>query len=266
MLTPGRETVNRTDSTAVPTTSPETGTAEPASLRSKSHADTAAGARTAARARQRYRPALRALEEGDAARVVAARERNFRYALALADMAAMSVSALLAVAVIGDYQLRLTYLAALPLIVVVAKVLGLYERDQLVIRKSTTDELPRLINLATTVTLILWLGRRYVVIGQPPTAVLLALWVLLGVTTASFRIVARSVAARISAVERCLFVGDANTFHHVGAKLSHTKHAELVDYRPDRRGAAPRGPQPPRDRARPQRAPHHHRREPRRPE
>ena len=33
-------------------------------------------------------------------------------------------------------------------------------------------------------------------------------------------------------MERCLFVGDANTFHHVGAKLSHTKHAELVDYVP----------------------------------
>ena len=108
---------------------------------------------------------------------------------------------------------------ALPLTVVVAKVLGLYERDDLVIRKSTTDELPKLVNLATTVTLLIWLGRRYVAVGQPPTEALLALWVLLTATTCLFRVVARNLAARVSAVERCLLLGDANTFRHMRGEV-----------------------------------------------
>ena len=170
--------------------------------------------------------------EGDAARVVYSRERNYRHALALADMAAASVSVPLAMAVIGGHALHASYLIALPLIVVVAKVLGLYERDDLVIRKSTTDELPRLLNLATTCTLLIWLGRSYIVVGQPPTEALLALWLLLCASTASFRTIARHLAARISESERCLLLGDANMFHHLNAKLTHTKHAEIVDFVP----------------------------------
>ncbi len=145
-------------------------------------------------------------------------------------MAAVSVSIMLAIGVIGGHGLRASYLVALPLTVVVAKVLGLYERDDLVIRKSTTDELPKLVNLATTVSLLVWLGRHYIVVGQPPTEALLALWTLLTATTCLFRVMARNFAARLSAVERCLLLGDASTFHQVRAKLGHTKHAELVDH------------------------------------
>ncbi len=191
--------------------------------------DATGRSRNSTRAWPRYRPS-RALEEGDVARVVATRERNYRYALAIADMAAVSVSIMLAIGVIGGHGLRASYLVALPLTVVVAKVLGLYERDDLVIRKSTTDELPKLVNLATTVSLLVWLGRHYIVVGQPPTEALLALWTLLTATTCLFRVMARNFAARLSAVERCLLLGDASTFHQVRAKLGHTKHAELVDH------------------------------------
>ncbi len=145
-------------------------------------------------------------------------------------MAAVSISIMLAIGVIGGHGLRASYLVALPLTVVVAKVLGLYERDDLVIRKSTTDELPKLVNLATTVTLLVWLGRHYIAVGQPPTEALLALWMLLTATTCLFRVVARNLAARVSAVERCLLLGDVNTFRHMRSKFSHTHTAELVDH------------------------------------
>ena len=222
--------MNRIDSRAVPTNPPVDDPGQARFHRAASQLDAPGRARTPTRAWPRYRATNRALEEGDAARVVATRERNYRHALAIADMAAVSVSVLLAIGVIGGHGLRAGYLVALPLTVVVAKVLGLYERDDLVIRKSTTDELPRLINLATNVALLVWLGRHYVVVGQPPTVALLALWLLLGATACCFRILARSVAARMSSVERCLLLGDANTFHRVDAKFGHTKHAELVDF------------------------------------
>jgi exopolysaccharide biosynthesis polyprenyl glycosylphosphotransferase len=196
----------------------------------------------AGRGWQRYRSVPSALEEGDAARAVAARERAYRYALAVADMCAITVSIALAMVVIGGHDLRVTYLVALPLTVVVAKILGLYERDDLVIRKSTTDELPRLINLATTVALLVWIGRHYVVAGEPPTGALLALWLILGASACAFRILARTLAARVSAVERCLLLGDANTFHHLSAKLAHTKHAELADFIPLDEAIHHRGP------------------------
>lgn len=49
-----------------------------------------------------------------------------------------------------------TFLAA-PFVVVMSKLSGLYDRDELVICRSTLDETPRLFELATLCTLLFWL-------------------------------------------------------------------------------------------------------------
>ena len=97
--------------------------------------------------------------------------------LVTADAGAAALAALLAITVGPGAQPRIGFLLVLPLMVIVAKLQGLYDQDELVIRKSTLDELPRLVNLATLMTMLVWLGRNLIVTGAPRTTDLLALWV-----------------------------------------------------------------------------------------
>jgi exopolysaccharide biosynthesis polyprenyl glycosylphosphotransferase len=137
------------------------------------------------------------------------RERIYRHALSVADMAAAAVSVPLAVGLIGGDQVRWTYLILIPLIVMTAKILGLYDHDELVVHKSTIDELPRLINLATAFTLLAWATRHLTVVGAADTEAMIALWLTLALTISGGRTLARGFAAFVSPVERCLVLGDA---------------------------------------------------------
>lgn len=167
--------------------------------------------------------------ESDALAVVRRRERIFRRALVIADMAAAAFAVFAAMDLAGGDSLRPGYLLVMPLIVLVAKVQGLYDRDELVIRKSTLDELPRLVNLATLFTLLAWLARHFVVIGAPDTSTLLVLWIALIVCIALGRVVARRLAAFFAPPERLFLVGDETTANRMRAKLTHSSTAELVD-------------------------------------
>ena len=55
---------------------------------------------------------------------------------------------------VGDDRLRITALLSLPLVVLVSKVHGLYDRDSLLIHKTTIDEAGQLFQLATLYTLV----------------------------------------------------------------------------------------------------------------
>jgi exopolysaccharide biosynthesis polyprenyl glycosylphosphotransferase len=166
--------------------------------------------------------------ESDSLVAVRRRERIFRLALVAADMAAAAFAVLVAIDSSAHDSLRLRYLLVMPLIVLVAKIQGLYDRDELVIRKSTLDELPRLVNLATLFTLLVWLARHLVVNGAPGTQTLLLLWVALIASLALGRMAARRVAAVIAPRERCFLIGDALTASRLRAKLGHSPNADLV--------------------------------------
>ena len=166
--------------------------------------------------------------ESDARPVVRRRERIFRRSLVAADMAAAAIAVYAAMDLIGGDSLRPGYLTMMPLVVLVAKIQGLYDRDELVIRKSTLDELPRLVNLATLFTLLLWLARHFVVVGAPGTETLLVLWIALIVALPLGRMVARRTAALFAPGERLFLVGDAATADRMQAKLAHSSGADLV--------------------------------------
>ena len=68
---------------------------------------------------------------------------------------------------IGGYALHPLYVLVAPLIVLAAKVGGLYDKDELVIDHSTLNELPRLVNLAAMGALLFWIARHYLVVGAP---------------------------------------------------------------------------------------------------
>ena len=55
---------------------------------------------------------------------------------------------------------------ALPLMVVISKLLDLYDRDELVLHKSTLDEAPKLFQVATVFTLIIGLAEAPLGIGE----------------------------------------------------------------------------------------------------
>lgn len=95
--------------------------------------------------------------ESDALTAVRRRETAYRRALVLADVLSTLFALFVAVAFLGDDQLRPATVGMVALVVGAAKITSLYDRDELVLRKSTVDELPRLFQLATLTTFVFWL-------------------------------------------------------------------------------------------------------------
>jgi exopolysaccharide biosynthesis polyprenyl glycosylphosphotransferase len=166
--------------------------------------------------------------DSDALRVVALRERLGRLMLAFADALAAAGSVAIVMSLLGGYRLEPEFLIVVPLIILVAKVQGLYEHDALVIHKSTLDEFPALLNLATLFALLTWLARHYVVDGSPPTVYLLALWLSLIVTLGAARATARAFASRKSPIERCLLVGSEAVHRRLEGKFPDNGRVILV--------------------------------------
>ncbi len=170
--------------------------------------------------------------ETDALGDVRIREHHYRRALAMADMLAAIGAIVVSLRLLGHDGLRSAVLVGMPLIVVAAKIQGLYDRDELVVGKSTLDELPRLFNLATLFALLVWLSRHFIVVGAPSTRDLLTLWGLLLAGLAGGRMVARRLAAHSSPVERCMLLGEVGIYHRLAARLAGDRHLELVGWAP----------------------------------
>jgi len=166
--------------------------------------------------------------ESDSLSVVRLRERIFRRSIVISDGLVTALAVLIAIDVHSGYLLRPGYLLVVPLVIFLAKLQGLYDRDELVIRKSTLDEIPRLINLATLVAMLLWLSRHELIIGAPSTWTLLRLWVLLILGITGGRYFARILAARLAPTERCFFIGDATTAGRLRDKLKNAVGSTLV--------------------------------------
>jgi exopolysaccharide biosynthesis polyprenyl glycosylphosphotransferase len=161
---------------------------------------------------------------------VEARDRRGRALLVVADWLAVAAAALAA----G----KPAWLAAAPPILLLSTLHGLYERDTLVLRKSTLDEAPRLLQVVSLATLGLWLAGA----GRAP---LLAFGVVLFAGTLLARLTARRLAAALLPPERCLFIGDAADYDRLRGKLaSRAVHARLcgrLALRDERDPAAPAG-------------------------
>jgi exopolysaccharide biosynthesis polyprenyl glycosylphosphotransferase len=180
--------------------------------------------------RRRHRAAHRIVLDSDseAVRDGRRRERIYRRMLVGADVITAAGAGLVALEALGGYRLRPLYLLVVPLMVLGAKVGGLYDKDELVIDHSTLNELPRLLNLATMFALLVWLARHYVVLGAPTTRNLLMLWLLLTAGLVVGRSIARKLARRIAPVERCLLVGRRAVFQRLEDKFRAFPRVRLV--------------------------------------
>ena len=150
------------------------------------------------------------------------RDALFRRMLLLADVIAIG-GTFLVMTQLSSRPLQLTWLSivGLPLLLIGAKLFGLYDRDETLLRKTTLDEVPKLFHLATLCALTAWLGSELIVRGgflRRPEALVLWLALLAGLVLA--RATARALALYMSPVERCLFVGDDRSARTIRAKLT----------------------------------------------
>lgn len=148
------------------------------------------------------------------------RDAVFRRALATADCAALLVALLTVVAAFPSLALRPTALALVPLEVLCAKLLGLYDRDEALLRKTTLEEMPKLFQLATLSSLVIWLAHDLVISGAFGQMQALALWAALTLTLPIIRVAARALSLRWAPVELCLVIGDAPTARALRERLA----------------------------------------------
>jgi FlaA1/EpsC-like NDP-sugar epimerase len=119
------------------------------------------------------------------------------------------------------------------LIVPVGKAVGIYERDELLIRKGTLEEAFVIFQLSTIYALFVWLINGYVLsVGNRHE--LLILWGSLFVSLVAFRALARYASRALTAPERCLLIGDSVTCRRMEEKLASRSalHAEVVAHIP----------------------------------
>jgi len=149
------------------------------------------------------------------------RDALFRRLLLLADVVAM-VGAFLLTVELSRRSVQLTWagVAAVPILVVGAKLTGLYDRDESLLRKTTLDEAPRLFQLATLCALVAWLTGGLLVRGALDRHEALFLWLALSGGLILARALARALALRVAPAERCLFIGDEASAETIRSKLT----------------------------------------------
>lgn len=149
------------------------------------------------------------------------RDALFRRMLLVADVVAI-VGAFVLTVEFSRRSLQLTWAAAagVPILVVCAKLTGLYDRDETLLRKTTLDEAPKLFQLATLCALVAWLTGGLITHRALDRHEALFLWLALAVGLVLARAVSRAVALRMAPAERCLFIGDEMSAGTIRSKLT----------------------------------------------
>jgi exopolysaccharide biosynthesis polyprenyl glycosylphosphotransferase len=143
------------------------------------------------------------------------REVAGRLALLAADVVAVAGS-MFVISVFTDARFTPWIVALIPVYALLAKMAGLYDRDQFVLLKTTLDEAPALLAVAAIFTLLIEAvqGLEFTGRSQP-----LLLWGTLTVALIVARGAARFVVTRSTAPERVLVFGDAPTAAMVEQKV-----------------------------------------------
>ena len=168
------------------------------------------------RAKQADQALVKPIPEGS---ILGRRDTAYRVSLMLADLVATVTAVMLGVMVIGSDTLRLEALLTLPLVPFVSKAVGLYDRDENLIRKTTLDEIPALFQVATLYAFVLWLSENMIVSGELRHRQVIGIWALMFFLMTVSRSVARRVARRVTRPERCLVIGDVESAEPVRRKL-----------------------------------------------
>ena len=174
-------------------------------------------------------PDVRDIREGQRTATVLRRDARMRRALAVSDVLAAAVALGSATAVVGaDPSVPLVFA---PLFIVpFCKLARLYDRDEHVVRKSTLDQAPALVQTATLYSLLASLASDWLVAGGLAKPAVAVMWPVLAVTLIIFRAAARRLALYGITPERLLMLGTAVEYDRVDGRLAkaHLIQAKLV--------------------------------------
>jgi len=145
------------------------------------------------------------------------REGLYRHFLGAAD--ALGLGFVLATVMALSRGIEPLLLLAVPLIVVLNKLAGLYDRDDLVLRRTTLEDAPSLAQMTGVMALISWLLYDTVAAAPLNAPIILSLWAGTFATLLASRAVARELARRLSPPERCLVIGDPQSIGIVRDKI-----------------------------------------------
>ena len=148
------------------------------------------------------------------------RDSRFRRLLITADSISAAIALFLGVLVISGDQLRPGALLAIPFVVATSKVIGLYDRDELLLHKATLDEAPSLLQLSVLLSLFVWLAEPLMVSGELAKVGFLAIAVATFAAALTLRASARWLASRTTPPERCLFLGPPEASKLLASKLA----------------------------------------------
>jgi exopolysaccharide biosynthesis polyprenyl glycosylphosphotransferase len=150
------------------------------------------------------------------------RDALLRRGLAVADLASAFVALLAVINLVDGGLVSLTPGAVLivPFILLAGKVIGLYDRDQHVLRKTTVDEMPSIFYLSVLYSLAVWLGEAVLFHGLLQRAQVFGLLLTTFVLTAVARLIVRKTAFAVTPPERCIIIGNAADAARIAAKFT----------------------------------------------
>ena len=151
------------------------------------------------------------------------RESVRRRLLAAADLVAAALSLLLVLTATGSGNPGLATLAGTPLVVLIFKIAGLYDRDQLRLVHSTLDEAPAILQLTGLFALGVTIIAPYLAESSVGGSQIAALWLSSFVATLGGRVLARWFSARSLPIERCLVIGDPELAERFREKLASSR-------------------------------------------
>lgn len=150
------------------------------------------------------------------------RDAVLRRSLALVDVLAAYAALLFAILVVGGGAVQLSPGAVLvaPFIVLVSKVIGLYDRDQYILRKTTVDEVPSILHLSVFYALSAWLAEELMFHGWLARPEVFGLAVAAFTFTTAGRLIVRAAVPSVTPAERCVVLGSADDGARLADKLA----------------------------------------------
>ncbi len=140
----------------------------------------------------------------------------------------MIVALVILVGVPGNGTARYSALVIIPLIVLAAKLIGLYDRDENAVIKSTLQEVPKLLVLALMVLLGIWLADDIFLLNPATRTQAVAAGALaLGLIFLG-RLATRRICAAGSGPQRCLLLAQEPSARSLKNVLDHTRGVVLV--------------------------------------
>jgi exopolysaccharide biosynthesis polyprenyl glycosylphosphotransferase len=149
-----------------------------------------------------------------------------RRLLVVADVVAAAITLLVFLPLLADVTLGAATLVALPIVVLISKLGGLYDRDDLLLRKTTLEEVPSLFSLATLYVLVLWLLEGVLIDGHFGDLQVIGLWFGLLVAMVAMRAFARAVARWVLPPERCVVLGDSSSAERIRQRLAESSNID----------------------------------------